>query len=153
MVDGIAAMEFVNSWGEVARGLPLSVPPFLDRSILKARDPPQIQYQHLEFAEIEDKSSTNGLYEEGMIHGSFCFDPEMLNQLKMKAMQDGVLESCTAFEALSAFVWIARTKALKMLPQQKTKLLFAVDGRHKFNPASSTKRELWKWDCINKLCV
>ncbi|KAI9120604.1 hypothetical protein K1719_007637 [Acacia pycnantha] len=52
----------------------------------------------------------------------------------MKAMQDGVLESCTAFEALSAFVWIARTKALKMLPQQKTKLLFAVDGRHKFNP-------------------
>lgn len=103
MVDGIAAMEFVNSWGEVARGLPLSVPPFLDRSILKARDPPQIQYQHLEFAEIEDKSSTNGLYEEGMIHGSFCFDPEMLNQLKMKAMQDGVLESCTAFEAQHLF--------------------------------------------------
>ncbi|KAK4272211.1 hypothetical protein QN277_020798 [Acacia crassicarpa] len=134
MVDGIAAMEFVNSWGEVARGLPVSVPPFLDRSILKARDPPQIQYQHLEFAEIEDKSSTNGLYEEGQIHGSFCFDPVKLNQLKMKAMQDGVLESCTAFEALSPFVWIARTKALKMLPQQKTKLLFAVDGRHKFNP-------------------
>ena len=37
-------------------------------------------------------------------------------------------------EALSAFVWRARTKALNMLSDQQTKLLFAVDGRPKFNP-------------------
>lgn len=28
MLDGIAAMEFVNGWGEVTRGLPLKTPPF-----------------------------------------------------------------------------------------------------------------------------
>nr|DAD30488.1 TPA_asm: hypothetical protein HUJ06_009339 [Nelumbo nucifera] len=32
MFDGLGAMEFINAWGETARGLPLKVPPFLDRS-------------------------------------------------------------------------------------------------------------------------
>ncbi|KAK7290524.1 hypothetical protein RIF29_05013 [Crotalaria pallida] len=135
MFDGIGAMEFVNSWGEVARGLPLSIPPSLDRSILKARNPPKIESLHQEFADIEDKSNTNGLYEdENMVYRSFFFDPEKLKKLKEKAMEDGVLDSCTTFEVLSAFVWTARSKALKMLPDQETKLLFAVDGRAKFNP-------------------
>ncbi|XP_050230802.1 omega-hydroxypalmitate O-feruloyl transferase-like [Mercurialis annua] len=135
MFDGIGAMEFVNSWGETARGLPLSVPPFLDRTILKSRNPPKIEYVHQEFAEIEDKSNTSSLYkEEEMTYKSFCFDPEMLEHIKTKALQDGVIDKCTSFESLSAFVWIARTKALNMKPEQQTKLLFAVDGRAKFNP-------------------
>ncbi|WJX81148.1 histone H3.1, variant 2 [Trifolium repens] len=136
MFDGIGAMEFVNSWGELARGQPLSIPPILDRTILKARNPPKIEHLHQEFADIEDKSNTNSLYEDEMVYRSFCFDLEKLKELKKKAMEDenGVLQSCTTFEVLSAFVWIARTKALKLLPEQETKLLFAVDGRAKFEP-------------------
>lgn len=134
MFDGIGAMEFVNSWGEVARGQPLSISPYLDRTILKARNPPKIEHQHQEFADIQDKSGTNNLNEDEMVYRSFCFDPDKLKNLKMKAMEDGVLHSCTTFEVLSAFVWVARIKALKLLPDQQTKLLFAVDGRPKFNP-------------------
>ncbi|XP_024031828.1 omega-hydroxypalmitate O-feruloyl transferase [Morus notabilis] len=134
MVDGIGAMEFVNSWGETARGIPLTAPPFLDRTILKSRVPSRIEYLHREFSEIKDVSSTNKLYEDKMLYKSFCFDPEMLEKLKMKAKENGALEKCTTFEALSAFVWRGRTKALRMLPEQETKLLFAVDGRPKFIP-------------------
>ncbi|KAK9926592.1 hypothetical protein M0R45_023813 [Rubus argutus] len=135
MFDGIAAMGFVNSWSEAARGLPLKVPPFLDRSILKARNPPKIEFPHLEFAEIEDISDNNKLYEEEeMVYKAFCFEPEKLEKLKKMAMEDGVLDKCTSFVALSAFVWRARTKALRMVPNQKTKLLFAVDGRSRFEP-------------------
>ncbi|KAJ4850123.1 histone H3.1 [Turnera subulata] len=134
MFDGIAAMEFVNSWGEAARGLPLSVPPFLDRSILKAGNPPKAEFPHHEFAEIEDISNTGKLYEEELLYRSFCFDPEKLELLQEKAMEDGVLTKCTKFEALSAFVWRARCQALRMLPDQQTKLLFAVDGRSRFVP-------------------
>lgn len=134
MFDGIAAMQFVNSWSETARGLPLTVPPYLDRTILKARIPPSIDFPHHEFAEIEDVSNTLDLYNEEMSYRSFCFTPDDLDKLKMKAMEDGKLPSCTTFEALSAFVWRARTKALKMKPDQETKLLFAVDGRSRFNP-------------------
>lgn len=134
MFDGLGAMEFVNAWGETARGLPLKVPPFLDRSILKARSPPKIEYPHHEFAEIKDISNTAKLYEEEMLYRSFCFNSEKLEYLKKKAMEDGVLEKCTTFESLSAFVWKARTQALRMKPHQKTKLLFAVDGRSRFEP-------------------
>ncbi|GMH24411.1 hypothetical protein Nepgr_026254 [Nepenthes gracilis] len=135
MFDGIGAMEFVNSWGETARGLPLSIPPFLDRSILKARIPSQIGFQHHEFAEIKDISGTSELYKEEMQYRSFCFDSKILEKLKTNAMKDGTLDKCcTTFEALSGFVWRARTHALKLKPNQLSKLLFAVDGRPKFNP-------------------
>ncbi|CAN4089332.1 unnamed protein product [Withania somnifera] len=134
MFDGIGAMEFVNSWGETARGLPIKVPPFLDRSILKARNPPKPEYTHNEFAEIEDISDSTKLYQEEMLYKSFCFNPDKLEQLKEKAKEDGNVTKCTSFEALSAFVWKARTQALKMKPDQKTKLLFAVDGRSRFDP-------------------
>ncbi|GMN57465.1 hypothetical protein TIFTF001_026583 [Ficus carica] len=133
-VDGIAGMEFVNSWGEIARGLPITVPPFLDRTILKSRNPPRIEYQHREFYEIKDISSTKKLYEGKMLYRSFCFDPDMLEKLKVKAKENGAIEYCTTFEALTAFVWRARTKALGMLPEQETKLLFAVNGRARFIP-------------------
>lgn len=49
-------------------------------------------------------------------------------------MRDGLLKKCTTSETLSALLWIARTKALSMLPDRQTKLLFAVDMRAKFDP-------------------
>ncbi|PPR89293.1 hypothetical protein GOBAR_AA31386 [Gossypium barbadense] len=103
MFDGIGAMKFVNSWGEVAR-----------RAILKARSSPKIEHLHQELTEIDDKSSTVDLYKDEMLYRSFCLDPEKLEKLKKNAMEDGVLEKCTNFEALSAFVWRALTKALNM---------------------------------------
>ncbi|OAY84215.1 Omega-hydroxypalmitate O-feruloyl transferase, partial [Ananas comosus] len=136
MFDGIGAMEFVNSWGETARGLPLSAPPFLDRSILKCRNPPMIEFPHHEFTEIKLHSSntTNDRYEEEMVYKSFSFNPNKLEHLKMLAMRDSALKKCTTFESLSAFVWRARSRALNLEPDQKTKLLFAVDGRPRFDP-------------------
>lgn len=135
MFDGIGAMEFVNSWAETARGLPLSVPPALDRTLLAARAPPKIDYPHDEFKQLEDVSDTDSLYEQHeMVYRSFSFDPEKIEKLKREAMADGSLGSCTSFEALSGFVWRARTQALRMQPHQQTKLLFAVDGRRRLEP-------------------
>ncbi|KAI9079769.1 hypothetical protein K1719_038390 [Acacia pycnantha] len=135
MKDGLCAMEFINAWSDTARGLDLKIHPFLDRTILKARDPPLIEFPHHEFAEIEDISDTSKLYEEEeVLYKSFCFDPNKLDHLKKKAMEDGILQKCSTFEALSGFVWRARTEALKMKPDQQTKLLFAVDGRSRFVP-------------------
>ncbi|KAG1370164.1 Omega-hydroxypalmitate O-feruloyl transferase, partial [Cocos nucifera] len=91
MFDGLGAMEFVNSWAETARGLPLSVPPFIDRNVLKARNPPVISFPHHEFAEIEDISDTSTLYQEEMLYQNFCFDTDKLEHLKRKAMEDGAL--------------------------------------------------------------
>ncbi|CAL9121411.1 unnamed protein product [Musa acuminata var. zebrina] len=134
MFDGLGAMEFVNSWGETARGQPVSVRPFIDRTILKPREPPVISFPHHEFAEIEDVSDVVTVYQEEMLYRSFCFDPEKLGRVKRSAMDDGALDKCTTFEALSGLVWRARTEALLLQPGQQTKLLFAVDGRSRFDP-------------------
>ncbi|KAJ9559718.1 hypothetical protein OSB04_004878 [Centaurea solstitialis] len=61
LFDGIAAMEFVKSWSEIARGSPVQRPPFLDRTILTAREPPVVDFDHHEFAEIEDVSDSGDL--------------------------------------------------------------------------------------------
>lgn len=134
MLDGVAAVEFVNSWGQIARNLPLKVPPYLDRTILKARNPPKVEFPHEEFSEIEDISNTSELYNQQMAYQTFLFDPEKLEKLKKIALEDGKLTKCTTFETLTALVWKARCHALQMKSDQRAKLLFAVDGRKRFVP-------------------
>eukprot|EP00249_Psilotum_nudum_P002291 c15257_g1_i1 orf=405-1727(-) len=134
MFDGIGAMEFVNAWAQVSRGLPYSIP-YLDRSILKARSPPQVHFPHEEFAEIEDLSPNKDLLlGDNLAYESFRFSSADLDRLKQAVLEDGFLSKCTTFEALCGLVWRSRSEAMGMLPEQKTKLLFAVDGRAKFNP-------------------
>ncbi|KAI3854668.1 hypothetical protein MKX03_005264 [Papaver bracteatum] len=134
MADGTSAMEFMKSWGKVTRGLPLTSPPFLDRTILKARNPPKVEFTH-GYEDIVDVSNTEALFEQEMlINKSFIFHPENLEQLKKKAMEDGVLQRCTSFEVLTALMWRARTQSLRLNPDQQVRLLFAVDGRSRLDP-------------------
>ncbi|KAJ0981933.1 hypothetical protein J5N97_010188 [Dioscorea zingiberensis] len=135
LADGISAVEFLHSWAETARGLPLTIPPFLDRRIQLPRSPPKIEFDHDEFTEVDDVSDMASLYQtQELQYGCFTFNVDKLSSLKEMAMQDGLIDSCTSFSVLSAFTWRARTRALKMGPGQKTKLLFAVDGRSRMEP-------------------
>ncbi|CAH8319691.1 unnamed protein product [Eruca vesicaria subsp. sativa] len=137
MFDGVAASEFLNSWGETARGLPLSLPPFLDRTILQPRNPPKIEFPHNEFDEIEDISGTEKLYdEEKLVYKSFLFEPQKLEKLKTMATEEDIdsKNKVTAFQALTGFLWKARCEALRFKPDQRVKLLFAADGRSRFIP-------------------
>ncbi|KZV28748.1 omega-hydroxypalmitate O-feruloyl transferase [Dorcoceras hygrometricum] len=136
MADGIAAMEFVNCWSGVARGIPQKSPLVIDRSILRSRNPPHFEFAHNEFAEIEDISSSFELYDDQDIqYRSFVFDTEKIGNIKNKALVDHqTIQKCSTFEALTAFVWRSRSQALNLKPGQQTKLLFAVDGRPRFQP-------------------
>ncbi|KAK8938661.1 Omega-hydroxypalmitate O-feruloyl transferase [Platanthera zijinensis] len=134
MVDGIAAMELVNSWGLIARDHPLTLPPYLDRTLLSSRNPPLISFPHHEFNQIQPIAGTAAAlshhHHQPLLYNSFCFTPSKLDRLKKIA----AVTNCSTFEALSGFVWRARTQALGMPPEQQTKLLFAVDGRSRFDP-------------------
>ncbi|XP_010939233.1 omega-hydroxypalmitate O-feruloyl transferase [Elaeis guineensis] len=135
MVDGLSCMDFLSSWAEVARGRPLSTPPFLDRTILRARQPPKPEFPHHEFDDIEDVSNLTELYNsEPLQHRSFIFDADKLGRLKQMVMEGGPIEGYTSFVALTGLIWRARTRALKMSRHQDTKLLFAVDGRTRLEP-------------------
>ncbi|GAV79183.1 Transferase domain-containing protein [Cephalotus follicularis] len=134
MADGMSAMEFVNSWAETARGLSLTTPPCLGRTLFKSRQPPKIDSSFENtFTGISDISNIEKLYqEEQIIIESFNFDVDKLARLKKLAMEDGALKACTSFTVLAALLWRARSKALNMKLNQKTKLIFTVDIRSKF---------------------
>ncbi|XP_020165075.1 fatty alcohol:caffeoyl-CoA acyltransferase-like [Aegilops tauschii subsp. strangulata] len=128
LADGVAAAEFLRSWAEMARGVPLSSPPFLDRTVLRARTSPTVAFPHEEFAEMEDVSGLAGLREEPRVHRAFAIDADRLARLKRQAC------ACSTFVALTAFVWRATSRAMRMRPEQKSKLMFAVDGRWRVDP-------------------
>ncbi|CAL1398554.1 unnamed protein product [Linum trigynum] len=134
LADGQAAAEFIVSWAETARGLPISVPPFLDRTILKARTPPKIEFHHSEFEPIEDKSSAINDFsnEEIMAYKYLKFTPQMIQTAKSKTT--GLTKPCSTYEALSAFTWRARTRALNTAPDQLTRILLVVNTRGRFEP-------------------
>jgi shikimate O-hydroxycinnamoyltransferase len=52
VIDGAAFSYFVTSWAEISRGQQISVPPTLDRSNMKARNPPTPQFEHIEYSII-----------------------------------------------------------------------------------------------------
>ncbi|KAL6854315.1 hypothetical protein ACP4OV_019218 [Aristida adscensionis] len=148
LADGQSAAEFLRSWAEAARGAPLSAPPRIDRGVLRARPVPTIAFPHEEFAEIEDVS---GLAGEPCVRRSFAFDAGKLERLKRAASEGSATPPCSTFVALTAFVWAARTRALRMLPEQRSKLLFAVDVRRRIYPP--LPRGFWGNAVVFACCV
>ncbi|XP_030539640.1 omega-hydroxypalmitate O-feruloyl transferase-like [Rhodamnia argentea] len=133
VTDGAGAMAFINSWAQTARGVPITIVPFHDRSILKPRVPPQIKYPYEDFVVISDVSDMATLFErQPMTYQAFHFDSDKLAALKRMAMSEDGLTSCTSFTALAAHVWRARSQALNMKPHQLTKLRIMADFRSKF---------------------
>ncbi|KAK6153828.1 hypothetical protein DH2020_013467 [Rehmannia glutinosa] len=49
VADGFSGLHFINTWSDMARGLDITVPPFIDRTLLRARDPPLPQFKHIEY--------------------------------------------------------------------------------------------------------
>lgn len=49
VADGMSGLHCVNTWSEMARGIPLKVKPFIDRTLLKANSPPRPMFPHIEY--------------------------------------------------------------------------------------------------------
>ncbi|CAI0457828.1 unnamed protein product, partial [Linum tenue] len=141
VADGISAVEFINSWGETARGLPLSLPPFLDRTLLRARTPLRVEHHHSEYDTLPNISSDLITGEE-VVYRYIRFDQDMICKIKQESMapcsdQNGRIitnNKCSSYEAIAAFVWKARAKALMMSGDQLMRVLVVVNVRDKFEP-------------------
>lgn len=133
MADGISAMQFVKSWSEIARGIPPSTLPYIDRSALSSRKPPIISNPHDQLLKT-DCISTQASQGE-IVYKLFEFDQKKLARLKKIIMEDGSINNCTTFGALTALIWRAKCKAYNTTQEQQAKLILVVDGRSKLkNP-------------------
>lgn len=150
MFDGVGAMEFMMNFSSIARGDGLIAYPLPDRTCFKARDIPEIKYEHLEglklsdipqemrnsftTADVANSEISNISLPPDYSYKVFPFSGEMVEKLKKKAMEDGTLKKCSSFDAIAALVWQARTRAVDMPPDVPSKMLFAVDIRSKMDP-------------------
>ena len=83
-------MHFINSWSEMARGLDLTLPPFIDRTLLQPRDPPQPTFEHIEFQPVPSmKSPPIKSLSDEIVTSIFKLTQDQLILLKAKAKEDG----------------------------------------------------------------
>ncbi|KAJ7515171.1 hypothetical protein O6H91_22G003100 [Diphasiastrum complanatum] len=137
VIDGKSATEFMKAWGEIHMREHVSLQPYLDRSVLSAREPPvvtipipgDIASLHISGESIDHipcvPSETEGTCSE-----IFCFQEHNIDEL-VREIEQGPYKygRATAFEALSALVWLCVTKARKLESNCETKYIFPVSVR------------------------
>ncbi|CAB4303519.1 unnamed protein product [Prunus armeniaca] len=129
VADGFSGLHFVNTWSDIARGLDLTIPPFIDRTLLRARDPPQPAFDHIEYQpDPPIKTGTKAVGDESATVSIFRLTREQLNILKAKSKEDGNTINYTTYEMLAGHVWRCASVARELPDDQESKLHIAVDG-------------------------
>ncbi|KAI5313828.1 PREDICTED: shikimate [Prunus dulcis] len=140
VADGFSALHFVNTWSAIARGDVSKInPPFMDRTLLRARNPPQPAFHHIEFETSAEKELVYDLQKTTKVTASsFRLTREQLNILKSKSKEDAGNNSnpinFTTFEMLAGHIWRCVCKARKLPDDQNTKLRIPTDGRSRLQP-------------------
>ncbi|GLJ12721.1 hypothetical protein SUGI_0196470 [Cryptomeria japonica] len=133
VADGQATTLFMNSWGKVVRG-EIILPPVHDRSLLKARDPPQPCFDHYEYSNITHGHCS---IDSNLTIKKLHFDAIFLQELKLKVKggSNNARKYYTTFEVIVAHMWKCITKARGLDGVIKTKASISVDGRKRVNPS------------------
>ncbi|KAK9055301.1 hypothetical protein SSX86_026383 [Deinandra increscens subsp. villosa] len=140
-VDGQSAIHFVSEWARVSRGEPLEAPPYLDRKVLRAGDPPMTSevVNHEEFGPppvLIDPSDVNERDNETTVT-MLKLTAAQVAKLRNKANESWKGETgrgFTRYEAITAHVWRSSCKARNHKPEQPSALAFCVDVRSKMRP-------------------
>ncbi|KAJ7518448.1 hypothetical protein O6H91_21G069500 [Diphasiastrum complanatum] len=132
--DGKGATEFMKAWGEIYMRGNVSLQPYLDRSLLFARDPPIVTIpipRHIASMQIPGESMDPFPSEtDGTRSKIFCFQEHNINEL-MHEIEQGPYKygRATSFETLSALLWLSVTKARKQEINCDTRYTFPVSAR------------------------
>ncbi|KOM52202.1 hypothetical protein LR48_Vigan09g086100 [Vigna angularis] len=143
LTDGVAAIQFINSWAKLARGDTLEPHemPFLDRTVLKFTAPPSPpRFDHQEFKSLPlilGRSDTTLEKSKRVGAMSLKLTAEQVGKLKNKANADKSTEGSrpySRFEAIGAHVWRCASKARRLDENQPTLLRFNADIRNRVIP-------------------
>ncbi|XP_049413412.1 shikimate O-hydroxycinnamoyltransferase-like [Solanum stenotomum] len=130
--DGLSSLHFINTWSDIARGLSVAIPPFIDRTLLRARDPPTCSFEHVEYHPPPTLNSSKKGESTGPKSSTTAmlkFSSEQLGLLKSKSEHEG-----STYEILAAHIWRCTSKARGLPDDQLTKLHVATDGRSRLCP-------------------
>ncbi|TYG66199.1 hypothetical protein ES288_D06G248900v1 [Gossypium darwinii] len=138
LTDGTTAFHFISSWSEIARGLPqISMPPLIDRTLLRARVPPIHRFHHLEYdppPSLNTSTSLGPNTHKPSTVSVFKITQNQLNTLKAKSWEHGNKTNYNTYIILAAYIWRCATKARGLSYDQPTKLNMPVNGRPRLHP-------------------
>ncbi|KAF7814541.1 shikimate O-hydroxycinnamoyltransferase-like [Senna tora] len=137
--DGYSGLHFINTWSDMARGLDLTLPPFIDRTLLRARDPPKPAFEHIEYKpppamKTPPQPTKPGVDGTAAAVSIFKLTRDQLNTLKAKSKEDGNTVSYSSYGMLAGHVWRSVCKARALPDDQESKLYIATDGRSRLQP-------------------
>ncbi|GMJ15869.1 hydroxycinnamoyl-CoA shikimate/quinate hydroxycinnamoyl transferase [Hibiscus trionum] len=130
LVDGHSGNHFINSWADTARGVSPSIAPVLDRTILRARDPPTPKFHHVEFEPSPELQSIS----KPSTASAFKITAEQVKALKSKVNEASSNTKYSTYNILAAHIWRCATKAHNLAEDQEVKLLMPIDGRNRLQP-------------------
>ncbi|EEF33009.1 Anthranilate N-benzoyltransferase protein, putative [Ricinus communis] len=139
LADGYSALHFTMSWSSISRGLPISIPPFHDRTVLRCRDPPAPVFPHIEYDEPPALYISPQDQKENQLGSSNYLETlkitaDQLETLKAKVKSKDDKTKYSTYEILTAHIWRCACKARGLSDDQETKLYISVDGRTRFSP-------------------
>ncbi|KAL7114298.1 hypothetical protein ACP275_04G111700 [Erythranthe tilingii] len=150
--DGPAALRFTKTWFDLARSIATATatatataaaaavaPPFMDRTLLRARDPPQPRFTHIEY---HRGGTPPPQPNSEKTYSVFKLTSDQINALKAKCNVgsgnggNGPFPATryTTFEVLAGHVWRCVSEARGLPGDQETKLFVSTDGRSRLSP-------------------
>lgn len=128
--DGLAALHFVNTWSDIARGITnIPVPPSLDRTLLRARTPPAVLFDHPEYSPKPSTPATKPPF----VSAHLKLSKNQIKHLKTNNISNPS-KPLSTFKAVVAHVWRSACKARSLSPHEQTRLLMTADARTRIQP-------------------
>lgn len=145
VADGYSGLHFINSWSDVSRGFDIAIPPFIDRTLLRARHPAEPRFPHIEYQPPPSMNTTTPQPAQPQVADQsppppaavaiFKFTREQVDILKTKAREEGGGKPYSAYSLVAGHVWRSVCRARGLPADQQTKMYIATDGRARLRPS------------------
>ncbi|KAL6012189.1 hypothetical protein ACLOJK_002667 [Asimina triloba] len=135
VVDGLSGLHFMKEWSDLARGQDITIPPYIDRTLLRARDPPAPLFEHIEYQPAPSLNTKTS--EAGLTVAMLKITREHMDIIKSKSeivAQPNTKVKYSSYEMLGAHVWRCLCKARDLAVEQQTKMVISTDGRARLSP-------------------
>ncbi|KAH9688005.1 Shikimate O-hydroxycinnamoyltransferase [Citrus sinensis] len=140
LADATSMIYFINAWDEVTRGVPISNPPFIDRTLLGIGLPTSPKFHHIEYdpppsMNVPTQNIELQANPKSISSAILNISVDQINTLKAKSKQDhGTPIEFTRFEILAAHIWRCLCKARRLSNDQVSKLYIPINGRSRLDP-------------------
>uniref|UniRef100_A0A0D9WMP7 Uncharacterized protein n=1 Tax=Leersia perrieri TaxID=77586 RepID=A0A0D9WMP7_9ORYZ len=133
--DGLAALDFVNTWAAIARDDAAAAAaakrrPCIDRTLLRARSPTTVRFDHAEYSRRGGSGGSKLPFDTAILPMS----KNQINALKGASVGAGGVKLST-FVAVVAHVWRCACKARGLAGTEAMRLYMTADARARVRPA------------------